>query len=258
MIAAATAAPWARATSQCSIRSRRPWTTESYSHASPAAHTPGADVSSVDEQAMPPVSPSASPADRASITSGTAPMPITTRSASSDAAATRSPRAARGRRPRSAPARRSPTQSMPWSRSTPAKNSLAVAPEPERQRPVLLHDQRARLALRRSATRRPRRRCRSRRRARRARPRRRRRGSRRRCRARAGSGCPRGRQPSTRSRRTFAPVASTACPNESSSPGSLAVARLGVELHDATCGSAGRGRPAGRGTCARAPTSPRR
>ena len=37
------------------------------------------------------------------------------------------------------------------------------------------------------------------------------RGSRRRCRARAGSGCPRGRQPSTRSRRTFAPVASSAC-----------------------------------------------
>ena len=33
--------------------------------------------------------------------------------------------------------------------------------------------------------------------------------------------------PSTRSRRTFAPVASTACPNDTSSPGSLAVLAAG-------------------------------
>ena len=37
--------PWLKATSQCSIRSRRPWTTLSYSAMSPAAKTPGALVS---------------------------------------------------------------------------------------------------------------------------------------------------------------------------------------------------------------------
>src|SRR5215208_4857536 len=64
------------------MRTRRPCSTESYSHASPAAHTPSAEVASEDEHATPPVSPSSRPAERASITSGTAPVPITTRSAS--------------------------------------------------------------------------------------------------------------------------------------------------------------------------------
>ena len=142
------------------------------------------------------VSPSSSPAERASITSGTAPVPITTRSASSssrpDSVTTRCD--AR-RRPRSAPSA-SPVDELDRraraARS--AKNAPAAAPKPRRQRRVLEHHQRAALAHARSATPRPRRRCRSRRSARRARRPRRRRGSRPRCRARAGSGCPRARR----------------------------------------------------------------
>ena len=41
--------PCAAATSKCSTRSRRPWTTESYSQGSPAHQMPGAEVSSVCE-----------------------------------------------------------------------------------------------------------------------------------------------------------------------------------------------------------------
>ena len=94
-MAAAAARPCASATSWCSIRTRPPCSTESYSHTSPAAQMPGAEVSRLAEHATPPVSPSSSLAARASITSGIAPVPITTMSASSvrpDAVTTRSTR----------------------------------------------------------------------------------------------------------------------------------------------------------------------
>ena len=74
-IAAAAWRPCAAATSKCSTRSRRPWMTESYSHGSPAAQMPSAEVSSVCEQRTPPVSPSSRPDERASMTSGIAPVP---------------------------------------------------------------------------------------------------------------------------------------------------------------------------------------
>ena len=67
--------PWLAATSQCSSRSRRPWMALSYSQLSPAAKMPGAELSSPAEQRIPPVSPSSSPAERASITSGVTPDP---------------------------------------------------------------------------------------------------------------------------------------------------------------------------------------
>src|ERR671912_653956 len=71
-MAAATACPCAAATSKCSMRARRPCSSESYSHMSPAAHTPAADVARSAPQASPPLSPSSSPAARPSITSGIA------------------------------------------------------------------------------------------------------------------------------------------------------------------------------------------
>ncbi len=50
--------PWLKATSQCSIRSGAPpCTTESYSQMSPAANTPGAELSRREEQRTPPRSP---------------------------------------------------------------------------------------------------------------------------------------------------------------------------------------------------------
>ena len=75
--------PWFAATSQCSSRSGRPWIGLWYSQMSPAANTPGTEVSSWAEQRTPPLSPSSSPADRASITSGITPTPTTTMSHSS-------------------------------------------------------------------------------------------------------------------------------------------------------------------------------
>ncbi len=50
---------------------------------SPAANTPGTEVSSPDEHFSPPDSPSSSPPERASVTSGVTPTPITTMSQSS-------------------------------------------------------------------------------------------------------------------------------------------------------------------------------
>ena len=90
---------------------------------------PPADVSSASEQAMPPVSPSARPAERASITSGTTPVPITTISASivrPDSVTTRSTRSSPSKRATASP----PSQSMPCSRSSAAKNSPAARPKP--------------------------------------------------------------------------------------------------------------------------------
>src|SRR5689334_4999757 len=72
--------PWLKATSQCSIRNVLPCTTLSYSQMSPAANTPGTELSSVEEHFTPPASPSSSPADLASVTSGCTPAPITTMS----------------------------------------------------------------------------------------------------------------------------------------------------------------------------------
>src|SRR5688500_1737549 len=56
--------------------------TLSYSQASPAAHTPETDVSSCDEHLIPPRGPISNPDDLASMTSGTAPTPISTPSQS--------------------------------------------------------------------------------------------------------------------------------------------------------------------------------
>ena len=96
---------------------------------SPAAHTPGAEVSSAAPQRTPPVSPSSSPAARASMTSGTAPVPMTTASAS-----TTRPEAQTTRSIRSAPSKRSSgspqTSSTPLLCSRSAKNRPAVAPKP--------------------------------------------------------------------------------------------------------------------------------
>ena len=57
--------------------------TLSYSAMSPATNTPETSVSSSELARTPPFSPSASPALRARVTSGTTPAPITTVSASS-------------------------------------------------------------------------------------------------------------------------------------------------------------------------------
>ena len=76
--------PWLNATSQCSIRIRAPpWMTDSYSQMSPAAYTPGTELSSREEQRTPPRSPISSPAFWASCTSGVTPAPTTTASAAS-------------------------------------------------------------------------------------------------------------------------------------------------------------------------------
>ena len=95
---------------------------------SPAAHTPGADVASVGEQRTPPLSPSSSFADRASMTSGTAPVPITTMSAGSsrpDAVTTRSTRSPPSSRSTPSPQ----TSSTPRPRSRSAKKPPAVGPK---------------------------------------------------------------------------------------------------------------------------------
>ena len=55
----------------------------SYSQMSPAAKMPGTEVSSPALHFTPPVSPSSSPAERASVTSGCTPTPTTTMSQSS-------------------------------------------------------------------------------------------------------------------------------------------------------------------------------
>ena len=200
---------------------------------SPAAQMPSAEVSSVCEQRTPPVSPSSRPDERASMTSGIAPVPEHHEVGSStrpDSVTTRCTRPSPSKRASGSAV----THSMPCSPSTPAKKPPAAAPK----RPasgasssitsvqLLAHrgqrgrdlagdvgaaDQHHPLGL----ARRP---C----------------GSSRRCRARAGSGCPSRSPPSTRSRRTFAPVASSALPKPSSSlVESAARARLGVELHHA-------------------------
>ena len=57
-----------------------PWTTLAYSQTSPAAQTRAALVRRLSSQRTPPLSPSSSPAERASITSGVTPTPQTTRS----------------------------------------------------------------------------------------------------------------------------------------------------------------------------------
>ena len=53
---------------------RPPWTTLSYSATSPAAKIPGTEVWRWASTLIPPLSPSSSPAARASITSGIAPV----------------------------------------------------------------------------------------------------------------------------------------------------------------------------------------
>ena len=157
---------------------------------SPAAQMPRTDVSRSAEQATPPLSPSSSPAARASITSGIAPVPITTMSAASS-------------RPEAQTTRSHPRVALEALEPVAADQLDAVLAQ---QRAEELARRRAEVRRRAarpraspscsgarasSASPRPRRRCRSRRPARRARPRARRRGSRRRCRACAGSGSPR-------------------------------------------------------------------
>ena len=76
--------PWLAATSQCSRRSAAAVDRCSRTRrCRRRRRRPGAEVSSPDEQRSPPVSPSSSPAERASITSGDTPTPTTTRSQSS-------------------------------------------------------------------------------------------------------------------------------------------------------------------------------
>ena len=95
---------------------------------SPAAQMPRTDVARSAEQATPPLSPSSSPAARASITSGIAPVPITTMSAGSsrpEAQTTRCTRVSPSRRSSPSPQ----TSSTPCSRNSAPKNSPAVAPK---------------------------------------------------------------------------------------------------------------------------------
>ena len=96
---------------------------------SPAAQMPSAEVASCAEHATPPVSPSASPAERASITSGTAPVPMTTKSASSGP-----PRLGDGAlharpRPRSRASGSPHTSSTPRAASSAPKNAARVGPK---------------------------------------------------------------------------------------------------------------------------------
>ena len=155
---------------------------------SPAAQTPSRGRRQVGPQATPPLSPSSRPADRASITSGTAPVPITTRSAVDDAAG------GGDHALDAVPALEALQASARHQLDALAREQVGEEPARGRaelrdERRVLEHDHRAAPPERRQ------------RRgdlagdvgaADRARPARRparRRGSRRRCRARAGSGC---------------------------------------------------------------------
>ena len=96
---------------------------------SPAAQTPGADVSRSAAHATPPVSPSSSFAARASITSGIAPVPITTMSASTARPEAVTTRCTRSPSPSSRSTPSAVTSSTPWSRSSRAKNAPAVGPK---------------------------------------------------------------------------------------------------------------------------------
>src|SRR3954452_12880333 len=124
-IASAAVRPCSTATSKCSTRARRPCSGESYSAASPAAYTPGSDVSSDDEHAKPPRSPSSIPADRASSTSGTTPAPITTQPQSIDRPPAVTTRATR---PSDEPSNRS-TSSRPCT-STPCETNCECTNRP--------------------------------------------------------------------------------------------------------------------------------
>ena len=141
--------PCLNATSQCSTRRWRPWTTLSYSQMSPAAKTPGTELSSRDEHFTPPASPSSSPAPRASITSGMTPAPITTRSQSSDRPPAVTTLPTRRRCPRSARARRRRAPPPRARSSTPWKKPPTSAPNCALEGDVLLHDDRALAPLRR-------------------------------------------------------------------------------------------------------------
>ena len=73
----AAASPWARATSKCSIRIRRPCSDRvvlAHVAGRPDARAPRSPGAS--SSATPPLSPSSSPAERASMTSGIAPAPM--------------------------------------------------------------------------------------------------------------------------------------------------------------------------------------
>ena len=115
---------------------------------SPAAYTPGAELSSRDEQSTPPASPSSRPALRASVTSGITPAPITTMSQSSESPP---PVITRPTRP-SEPSKRSssspPWTSIPCSSSTPWKKPPTSRPNWRSRVAVLLHHDRALAAQR--------------------------------------------------------------------------------------------------------------
>src|SRR3954453_3820936 len=157
--------PWLKATSQCSSRIRSPrWTGLSYSQMSPAAKMPGTDVSSPELQRTPPLSPSSSPAERASMTSGITPTPTTTMSQSSSFPAFVITRDTRPSEPSKRSSSSPPCTSTPCSSSTPWKKrptsspnwrDRTTSPRIPIQHPPLLHHDRAADAVRRGQRRRP-------------------------------------------------------------------------------------------------------
>ena len=188
--------PWLKATSQCSMRIGLPCTGLWYSQMSPAAKIPGTELSRPAEHSTPPASPSSSPAERASVTSG-----ITPGAHDHHVAVERL--AALGDHAAHAPVRALEALELVAAVDLHAvllehavEEAAHLAARTALERHVLHHQDAALHAVRGGERGRDLAcRCSCRRSARRARPARRRRGSRRSCRTRAGSGCRRGRRP---------------------------------------------------------------